>query len=287
MAINEWLFDTCCFYDHDYSSELAAEYSTLGQYVVFGDLRAPFKIMTFGGSTTSTLQGSKWVKILSQMLAESGNNICLLNGGCGGHNSWNEMNKLLRDVGSFKPDLVISFSGINDAAAHTDPNNTYINTKGLKEVITKTEMFKGFVVPTTLDSHALAYVRRTRIMRSCCEDVGAAFERILQPTLGIGNYTPDVSDDDDVKCLAELQEDDKKFGYRTMLNNFYTGVQDEIAKEHAGFIRDFSRLFDGKSKLYADFRHPNERGYAIIAGKIAKLVQIHAESKIKNSSSQS
>ena len=287
MAINDWLYDSCCFFDHNYSSREAEGYSILGQYVVFGNLNAQYKVMCFGGSTTSTLQGSKWVEILSRILTERGNDICLLNGGCGGHNSWHEMNKLLRDVGSFKPDLVISFSGINDAAAHTHPNNTYINSKGINEMLNKSGLFTGLVNPPTLDSHAIAFVRRTRIMRSCCEDVGAKFERILQPTLGIGNYTPDMNDEGDVKCLKQLKEDHEKFGYLNMLNSFYDGVKDEIEKQEAGFIHDYSGLFDAQSKLYADFRHPNELGYAIIAEHISRLVQGHAESKIKSSESSS
>ena len=280
MAINNWLYDSCCFFDHNYNSREAEEYSILGQYVVFGDLSARFKIMCFGGSTTSTLQGSKWVEILSRILNGDGNHYCLLNGGCGGHNSWHEMNKLLRDVGSFKPDIVISFSGINDAAAHTHPNNAYINSRGVKEMIDNSGLFTGVVVPTTLDSHAVAYTRRTKIMRSCCEDIGAVFERILQPTLGIGDYMPDVTDEIDAKCLAQLKEDHQKFGYLNLINSFYAGVKEEISKHHSGFIQDFSGIFDGKSKLYADFRHPNEQGYVIIAEKIAHLVRKHAESKI-------
>ena len=285
MAISEWLYDSCCFFDHDYSSREAAGHTILGQYVVFGDLNAQFKVMCFGGSTTSTLQGSKWVKLLYEILVERRISICLLNGGCGGHNSWHEMNKLIRDVGSFKPDLVISFSGINDASAHTDPKNTYLNSKGIVELM-KSDLFKGYVVPITLETHAVAFARRTRVMRACCEDVGAVFERILQPTLGIGNYEPDFNDEDDLECLSQLRQDNEKFDYLNRIKNFYSGVKDEITKHKPDFIRDYSGLFDGKSRLYADFRHPNERGYAIIAEEIANLVQTHAEFKIKNLSTK-
>jgi lysophospholipase L1-like esterase len=279
MSITAWKYDSCCFFDHDYGSREAANYSVLGQYIVFGDLSAKFRVMCFGGSTTSTLQGSRWVQLLSECLKREGYDVCLLNGGCGGHNSWHEMNKLIRDVGSFKPSLVISFSGINDAAAHTDPNNTYINTKGLQEIVNNAGLFTGVVVPTTMDTHAVAFARRTKIMRSACKDVGAEFERILQPTLGIGEYLADKNDELDAKCQAQLKTDHEKFGYLHMLNSFYPGVKEEIAKEPPGFIQDFSGIFNGKSRLYADFRHPNEHGYAIIAEQIGDLVKSHVESK--------
>ena len=198
-SITSWKYDTCCFFDHDYDIPEAKDYTVIGQYIVFGDLRSKFRVVCYGGSTTSSLQGSQWVKLLQRVLISRGHDCCVINGACGGHNSWHEMNKMARDLSILNPTVVVSFSGINDFNAHVSPDNPYINSRGISEIL-ESGLFTGLVNPLTNDSHAQAFIRRTQLMHSVCKLQGAKFLRILQPTMGYGAYIANLESEEDKKC---------------------------------------------------------------------------------------
>ena len=140
IFVDDWSLDTTHFYDHAYD-RASADYRCIGQYIVFGNLKSKYRILTYGGSTTSSLVGSKWVKFLHSLLNERSIDATLFNGGCGGHNSWNEMNKMIRDLPTFKPTHVISFSGINDFWNQTDIVNTHVNLRPIKAVLSADNYF--------------------------------------------------------------------------------------------------------------------------------------------------
>ena len=97
-----------------------------------------------------------------------GNPICILNGACGAHNSWNEFCKIQRDLPSYKPDIVISFSGINDFKNHVHPENPYLNTHLIKEM-SESGAFSGVLIPPTIHDHADAWLQRSLYMHSVCQ----------------------------------------------------------------------------------------------------------------------
>ena len=226
--------------------------------------------MCFGGSTTSTIQGSLWVQFLHQKLQAKGINCAIFNGGCGGHNSWNELNKMMRDLPFFRPNIVISYSGINDYAFHADMNNPYVNIKGTKELL-ETSLFSSLNYPPFSGDHADAFVIRSRYMKSICDVNSARLLRILQPTLGFGDYKFDLNDQLDREFHSYAN--DPTDGLRnTLLKKFYTSILNILNKEKIKYIYDGSHFLDGASRSFADYRHPNAAGYDIIANKISEVL---------------
>ena len=76
------------------------------------------RIVVLGGSTSDcgyNTAVTNWTEWLEIILRESGCSVEVLAGGIQGYASSQELLKLIRDVLILRPDLVISFSGINDA----------------------------------------------------------------------------------------------------------------------------------------------------------------------------
>ena len=275
--VDDWMLDCSYFYDHNYTSEsVQSKFNTIGNYCLFGDLNSQFRIMTYGGSTTSSIVGSKWVELLQKNLQENDFDSHILNGGCGGHNSWHELNKIIRDATSYKPTHIISFSGINDFWNQVYPKHPYLYPRMISTVLGengKSKIFpNGYIVPLTKDTHADAWINKSLAMHGFCKSLGIKFYRILQPTLGVGNYIYDLEDDLDARLHKLMTSDIKGKGvlYRKKLSEYYAELRTKI--KSYPFIVDMSQVFDGGTRLFSDHRHPNFNGYAIIARSIAKLL---------------
>ena len=75
-----------------------------------------YTIVTLGGSTTDpyTANVKSWSEFLYMQLKDMGIEVRVVCGGLSGYHSGQEFIKLFRDVLPMKPDMVISYSGIND-----------------------------------------------------------------------------------------------------------------------------------------------------------------------------
>ena len=274
LLINDdFLFDSTCLFDHNYSAEeIKNKFKIIGSYVVHGDVGCRPWIFVYGGSTTSAIQGSLWSAYLHQELASRSIDACIFNGGCASFNSWNELNKMTRDVPIFKPDIVISFGGINDYTVHVDKSNPYVNTRLLGEM-QATGIFSGISNPPSPHDHADVFLTRAKCMHSICTTFGSKFIKIIQPTLGYGNYIYDESDpaDNIFSQMSKMKDD-----YHDVpgLVRFYDKVRNTIVSGEYSYIYDMTNLFDGKSRLFKDFRHPNQDGYALIAKAISNLLSL-------------
>jgi hypothetical protein len=89
-------------------------------------------ILTLGGSTTDGIRrGHSWPEELSKLMTADGNSGTVVNGGTGGYSSNQELLKLIRDGLEFKPDIVISYSGINDMGKYNELHTRWFTpTKG-------------------------------------------------------------------------------------------------------------------------------------------------------------
>ena len=55
---NEFMFDTCLLYDHNYyNSDLRSDYKTFQSYLYFGNINSEHLYIVYGGSTSSTIMG--------------------------------------------------------------------------------------------------------------------------------------------------------------------------------------------------------------------------------------
>lgn len=75
-----------------------------------------YKIMVVGGSTSANClyQYRSWPEELYEILKKENRSVTIYNGAVEGYKSIQELAKVMRDVRMIKPDMVISFSGIND-----------------------------------------------------------------------------------------------------------------------------------------------------------------------------
>ena len=108
-------------------------------------------------------------------------------------------------------------------------------------------------------------------MYGYCKSLGIKFYRVLQPTLGYGNYNYCLKDDVDSK-LYELISNHPTKGilYREDLRKYYDEISEGI--KPYSFIYNMSRIFENGTKLFSDHRHPNRKGYDIIAKHISNIM---------------
>ena len=222
--------------------------------------------MCYGGSTTSSITGAKWADLLHQALMADGIDSCVLNGGVGGYNSWAELNKMMRDIPVYQPSIVISYSGINDmpGVAHIGAQNPYINGYNVDSMLKIAKFSGGLHVPLCREDHAGVWLTRSQHMSAICGVHNVHFMRILQPSLGYGSYEFDLNDPLD----KELSEETAASQLSVFLRQFYSRIKSDKRFNDLEYIHDFTYVFDGLSRLYNDFRHPNVNGYSLIAAAI-------------------
>jgi lysophospholipase L1-like esterase len=123
------------------------EYSWVGGFVVYSDsysgpseLERPV-ILTLGGSTTDGAKyGHSWPEHLAKRMAREGLPGTVVNGGTGGYSTTQELFKLVRDGLVFEPDLVISYSGVNDRGDYNEERHPMVHPY-------QARLFNGLVQP--------------------------------------------------------------------------------------------------------------------------------------------
>lgn len=225
-------------------------------------------ILVVGGSTTDgTMYGIKsWPYFLQQRVGEK---IQIYNGGIAGYTSSQELLGLLRDgLLKIKPDLVIDYSGNNDATIDSY-GFTLPYFHSIMEKLP--ECYKKNVgeVPEVYYGESIEKVRRyimnIRMMRGACQELGCEFISILQPVMWTCV---------DYKCNAMEQEYRRvpaieQTGRKTL--DFYSKAIEEIQKYD--YIYDFTRIFNYEEDCFYECVHCNEKGNEIIADKVYGLLK--------------
>ena len=238
-------------------------------------LDKPHKTMlVLGGSTTDPTFNNinSWPFYLQKFLQDAGIPCVIYNGGMAGYKASQELIKLIRDGVYLYPDLVISYSGTNNAWAkhwvgktkfsvkyqlapleYARNNGQLIDTvsgKQLKDIVC------GIDNETSL---ARFWVDTERMMHAICAEFGINFYSFLQPVSGYTNDTNARSNQYD------LPQD--QFLERVA---FYDEARAMI-REHA-YITDLSTIFEHRQYLFTDVCHLTERGNYLIAREVLKKV---------------
>lgn len=135
-------------------------------YYIIGENRPEdYKIMVQGGSTSaSALYTYKaWPEILQKKFEKAGKNVTIYNGAIAAGCSMQELSKVMRDARYLKPNLIISFSGVNDLGNPRMP--------------------KGYIkgpMPEARDRFS-DWLFNEEMMRSVAEKCGAEFMCFAQP----------------------------------------------------------------------------------------------------------
>ena len=251
-----------------------------GQYTIIGN--GEFKIILLGSSTTDIGEAGQisWPYYLFECLKKEGIDSTIYCGAVAGYCSGQELLKLLRDIDVIKPNLVLSFSGINDYKNGTHiPGNPFIN-KYYYRAWSGISKIKG-AIPDSLDmrnieevdfctnnqlSDAEIWASNEKKMNAICESCGALFIGALEPFICFG-----CKIDKDLfsliqNCLPAFMSDEYVKGYREFHE---TIIQKTNSLE---WFADCSHMLDGLSNIYIDSMHFNQRGCSIVGSKIAGIV---------------
>lgn len=260
-----------------------------GLYTRSGD--GNLNIGILGGSTSDLAYSDSWVDFLSEKVSFKN----IYSGAVSGYNSSQEVFKFIRDLMPYRPEVIISFSGINDIG-HIQSKSTiegrihHYQRDLFENILRRSEKKIGSYfrsTPSAMNKKAplksVIYGSKSRlkswelwlenqlIMKSIADGFGIKFISILQPTLGIGNYS---MNDVEYKALHEYSQNFRLLegkNYLEKTHEFYFEIQRKIAKTHS-FVHDFSGIFDNYTELYKDPRHPNSKGNQIISNEISQLI---------------
>ncbi len=245
------------------------------------------RILTLGGSTTdySTSYLKSWPEYIHEILQKEGIKHLIINGGICGYNTAQELLKLIRDGLYWDPHIVISYSGVNNAAwLHNSSKHPFVTDYfvHVMKQLTKdnTILYRGTGSLKTIDygmetseSEAAFWLRCMRLMHGICAEYRILFYGFLQPSALYGNYH--LSDIERRFIAFKRTEEQLK-----VWNNFF----EEAGRycKNYNYLYDLTSIFDGMSGIFYDDSHTDEHGNQIIAQKIYQIIQPSLAMLLKN-----
>lgn len=253
------------------------------------DTSKAIKIVTLGGSTTQDGMGDwSWPEYLFEILDQKGFNVIVYNGAVAGYYSSQEMFKLIRDALPLHPNLIISYSGINDLGylgSHTKhphvhpyqsalcrylatggelsfplfPSTFMVGHKVLKKFF-KAGKYINYGTPLgcTPSEH---WFTNINIMHAVSKQFNINYLAILQPTLGIGNYHLTKEETEYLQLYLK-----KRPKWLERAGSFYVDARKKC--NEVEFCIDFEDVFTSQGPFYKDATHQNNEGKYFLAQAI-------------------
>ncbi len=247
-------------------------------------------ILALGGSTTDGISyGHSWPEELAKNLESLEIEGTVINGGTGGYSTNQELLKLIRDGLEFHPDIVISYSGINDRGRYSElphPMTHKFQRNLLGKIVDKQ---LPIMMPSTValmyrfngdkKSNKLSltfgvkvdrslseqFEKNVQIMKSVSESFGAEFVSFIQP---YKYYT----DNFDVHNKEFSEFGAARRNYISDVNFLYK----EITKlsEKYDYIYDSTDVLDGHMGVYKkDGTHLLPEGDKIVSEYIFETIK--------------
>lgn len=236
---------------------------------IYGNPKAKYKIATLGGSTTDPgLYPFKcWSEILAELLMERGIDACVICGGCGGYISSQELTKLIRDLLPLHPDMVIDYTGFNDADVRRETylfHNQY--QVALAEFLSEQAKYISAFENIVMDGYTLGikndlsswdeFEKNIRCMKAICDEFHIRYYAFLQPCLAIKAVN------------GKLNTAEKEL----ILNSEWCtgGRLDRVVEFYSHrnncqkLMMNFTGIFD-EADVYMDICHVTEAGNRVIA----------------------
>ena len=270
--------------------KLQSKYSWSDGFAVYsmkasGELDHPI-ILVLGGSTTDAVYSDhSWPEELSKLMIQRGVSGTVVNGGTSGYSSNQELLKLVRDGLEFKPDIIISYGGVNDRGDYGQlpypmvhpyqiatlkslispeysplfPNTIYL----LNQLLDRKRTTPMTITLGTRTNRTLAqqFERNLILMEAISRSTGATFYGIIQPNDYVGPGANSKAPKEGRKSLA----------YIAKVRDLYRQIRDMPAR--LSFVHSFISIFDGEDGTYSDDRiHATLKGDHIIAAKVLDLI---------------
>lgn len=252
-------------------------------------------ILTLGGSTTDPVQyGRSWPEELHSLLQERRIPATVINGGTGGYSSNQELLKLIRDGLEFKPDIVVTFNGVNDggnwgvfphpmvhpyqrrvldSATHPAVAPLFPNTVRVLQAALKARDERQVTGATmglkTAKTRGEWYVRNLALIEALCRANGVRYFAIVQPTAFVGGYDGGPKFNE---ALEKLKQKEVTYGdHIRFLQAAYRDLQQAALPQP--YVYDFTRIFHGEHDVYLrDGIHATRKGNRIIAQRVYDLL---------------
>jgi hypothetical protein len=278
-------------------------------------------IVCLGGSTTEAFLSVKtkvkdtefvatgsWAEELSRTMETKGIRGTVICSGTSGYRTGQDFLKLIRDILEIKPDIVISYGGVNDLGYRPDGHPLYyrrffeyLKRNELQRKLPTAFLFPNLVrlmykktMPISEKSYDIYYgvkstltadeymIRNWKMMNEICVIHDIDFYGILQPCVGSTEKTRGNDSFVTEKWKGRVI-DEKKWDYSlSQLISGYDSVQQNISKYK--FMYDFSDIFDNENleiiyPFEEDFAHVSNEGNRIVAKKIFEM--LFGEKKIE------
>ena len=230
-----------------------------------------YKIAVIGASTTdgAVYSFKSWPEIFFEEIEEEG--ITLYNGGTGDYSSGQELLKLIRDILSLEPDMIIVYDGFNDMTinaehpfgwgylndvfsyvrSHMEDNDVFECSENICLGIP----YEGNSFDNWLSNirsmHAIANEWDIKFFSFCSPDLSSKQGRTLQ----------------EKNILLSASSD---YMMQYMKKPFREYIREKT--DLPDYIYDLSHIFDWETDVYMDICHVWEKGNRIIAKEIAKVV---------------
>ncbi|MDD5304865.1 MAG: hypothetical protein PHS14_17350 [Elusimicrobia bacterium] len=259
---------------------------TFHGFEVFGDPddRHALRIITLGGSTTECFSGN-WPKALYQECRKRNIPVVLFNGGVSSYGSAQELLKLIRDGILLRPDVVVSYDGVNDRGGgdgrrrrllHPVHSRIYSRLLGggaaplmpntvaaLRRSFFSKNAVEGIEwgVPDTL-TPAAEWLLNVRTMNAVAAEFGFHYVDFLQPAFGVGSDRPSREE------RARVNVPD---GERQSLDGFYR----EALRSAPGrrYVVDLTNVLAGRGGFYRDFCHIDEEGNLLVGRAVFRELE--------------
>lgn len=272
--------------------------SKLPGWEIYGEPeKALIKVCTLGGSTTAYQYDNIrcWSYFLYQNLNKMfDGRVVVYCGGIGGYTVSEECIKLVRDVLPLNPDIVISYSGVNNVNDNRFCEGSFFTQKKAEDYYNKVIKKNPYNYMTNTKIKAVTYglkndmspgeqwLELEKTMYDICKGRGIQFLSFLQPCLYYQSRTEMVKEKEYngkgmILCPRSMLGQyayERPYSYYQNVYSFYEEVKGCLCSEEYSFIEDLSTIFDDykKNEIFHDICHVYERGNRLIAKSIMRKV---------------
>lgn len=243
----------------------------------------PKKILILGGSTSDLYYDDRsWPYFLNQIFEESKQAVELHVGAVGGHNSHQELLKIVRDARLVDYDLILSYTGVNEAVDRYNeyPFTPFHTQYFLYRALPPSKIFFGLSRLLQKQTNSLdltfgpkdtlsleqRFLTNIKSAKAISEVYGAHYAVILQPYLTSGQRKLSNKEKElaQMPHIQDLITRNRPF-YQTLLKD----------SKKLDYLYDGTEFLDELKEAYHDDCHTHEQGNKIIARKISRIIKNH------------
>jgi len=280
-------------YTHSYGEKevrnLSKEFTWIDGFLVYSNQTSNFErpiILTLGGSTTDGIRvGHSWPEELARIMKENHYSGTVINGGIGGYSTNQELLKLIRDGLEFSPDVVISYSGINDRGEYSELPYPMVHSYQRELLDAQTNAGPPSIFPSTIfllkritgignegslsatlgwkSTRTLGgqYKKNMELMSAICASQGCSFDAFIQP-FAFYRSKHSTAHDPDRKGAQYI---------KSALSLYEEIIQ--LPKTHS-YIHDATQILENDNEIYRkDGVHLTEKGDRIVGKYIFQFLE--------------